>query len=58
MANVEEVLEIVEAYELGYQAGRMNLSPDRNHYTNKSNKFYAWLLGHNNGIQNVIVELE
>lgn len=57
MANVEEVIEIVEAYEYGYQAGRMNFSSDTNNYTRESACFYAWLLGHNNGLQSELFEL-
>ena len=58
MADVEEVLEIIEAYEYGYQAGRLNYSHDTNPFKNKSNLFYSWLLGHNNALQTELFEVE
>jgi hypothetical protein len=56
--DVEEVLEIVEAYEIGYRAGRMNFSYDTNIYQDKSPCFYAWLLGHNSGLEAELFELD
>lgn len=58
MADVEKVLEICVAYEEGYAAGRMNLAVDHNGYRNKSDPYYAWLMGHNNGLSSELQELE
>ena len=58
MANPEKVAEICQAYELGYSAGRMNLSVDHNEYRKKSDNYYAWLMGHNTGIQTEMIELD
>ncbi len=58
MANVERVLDICVAYEEGYQHGRLLLSADHNEYPDKSECFYAWYLGHNNGLQTELVETE
>lgn len=56
MANVERVLDICVAYEEGYQHGRMLLSSDHNGYPDKSEPYYAWMLGHTNGLQVEFVE--
>ena len=57
MASTEEVIEICEAYELGLVAGKMNLSTEYNNFKDKSSPYYAWLLGHNSGLQQEMFEL-
>lgn len=58
MANTEKVVEICQAYEQGYSAGRMNLATDANTYEDKTDNYYAWLLGHNTGLQLEMIEVE
>ena len=54
----QEVITIVEAYEDGQMAGRMNLSADNNIHTRESKEFYAWIVGHNMGIAGTFIEYE
>lgn len=54
----EQVIQICEAYEDGQMAGRMNLSADNNIHTRESKEFYAWIVGHNMGIQMEFIEYE
>ena len=56
--EVENIVEICQAYEDGFSAGRMNLSADNNIHKLESDNYYAWLLGHNIGIQIELIELD
>ena len=56
--QVETIIELCEAYESGFNAARMNLSSDNNDYIKKTDNYYAWMLGHNVGIQAELFELD
>lgn len=56
--EVENIVELCQAYENGFSAGRMNLSSDNNGYHRETDNYYAWMLGHNIGIQIELMELE
>lgn len=56
--EIEEVVAICQEYELGMNAGRLNLSMDNNKNQLATPKYYAWMLGHNIGIQNELIELD
>ena len=56
--EIENVVQICQAYEHGFNAGRMNLSSDNNTHDRESNEFYAWMFGHNIGIQIELMELD
>jgi len=58
MTKTERIVEICQAYESGYMAGRMNMAIDTNEYQHKTDQFYAWMLGHNTGIQLELMELD
>jgi len=54
--QIEEVVEICQAYENGFAAARLNFSNDYNQHKRDSPSYYAWVLGHNNGIQLTLIE--
>ena len=56
--EVEQVVEICQEYEHGMSAGRLKLSMDANKNIKETPKYYAWLLGHNIGLQNELIELD
>ena len=56
--EIENVVQICQAYENGFNAGRMNLSADNNAHMRESDEFYAWHFGHNIGIQLELMEYE
>ena len=56
--EIDQVVEICQAYEHGFNAGRMNLAADNNDYKRETPKYYAWMLGHNIGIQIELMELD
>ena len=56
--EIQQVIQICEAYEDGQMAGKMNLSADNNIHLKESKEFYAWVVGHNMGIQLEFIEYE
>ena len=56
--EIENVVEICQAYENGFTAGRMNLASTNNTFKRESEQYYACVLGHNVGIQTEFVELD
>ena len=56
--QIEEVIEICQSYEHGFSAGRMNLAADYNKHEYQSKLYYAWMCGHNTGIQLELIEYE
>lgn len=55
--EIENVVSICQAYNDGYNAGRMNMSID-NYYTHSSGEYYAFMFGHNVGMQAEFLEYE
>jgi hypothetical protein len=55
--QVENILEICQAYESGINAGRLKFSADNNEYEKETDLFYAWALGHNMGIRTELIDL-
>jgi hypothetical protein len=56
--EIEKVLEICAAYESGYTAGRLNFAVDTNVHSRETELYYAWMVGHNMGIQLELMELD
>ena len=58
MVNIDEVAEVCAAYEMGHASGQMGLSTSFNEFADGSERFYAWLLGHNVGGHKALVNKE
>jgi hypothetical protein len=56
--EIENVVEICQAYKVGFDAGRMNLSTVYNDYKKETEQYYAWILGHNVGVQAELMDLD
>ena len=58
MQNIDKIAEICAAYEMGYNASRMGLATIYNEFSDKSEAYYAWLIGHNVGLQTELINIE
>lgn len=58
MENIDKVAEICAAYEMGYNASRMGLAVIYNEFTDKSDAYYAWMIGHTVGLSTELDEVK
>ena len=56
--EIENVVEICQAYKRGFDAGRINLATIHNEFKHETEQYYAWILGHNVGVQTELIELD
>jgi hypothetical protein len=56
--EIENVVEICQAYKVGFDAGRLHLSTIYNEYEKETENYYAWILGHNVAIQSELTDYD
>ena len=58
MQDIDKIAEICAAFEMGKHASFLGLSTIYNEFSDKSDAYYAWMIGHNVGLNTELLNVE